>query len=104
MINFQSTDPPTIKDINDALSDFGFYHPIETVTRMYAEYINNKKYWYGDNGIDQPDEYWHDISTMNWLKLWVEHVRPVAQLQDKEEKDDVIARLRAGKSLVGRTS
>ena len=96
-----SSDPPTAKEINDALHDFGFHHPLSVVKRMFAEYVNNKKYWYGENGIDQPDEYWEDISTMNWLRLWVEHVAPLAQVQAQVSQEDAISRLRRGGTLNG---
>lgn len=81
MINFQSSDPPSHDDITDALLDFGTYHSFSECTRMYAELVNNQNYGYGSGKAvqEQPDEYWHDMSMMKWLALFVEHVLPTAE-------------------------
>lgn len=96
-----NTDPPSASVIQTALLDFGFHHPLPIVFRMYAEYVNNKKYWYAGEGADQPDEFWEDISTMQWLKLYVEHVTPLSQVQASVSQEDVISRLQRGGSLNG---
>lgn len=87
---------PDPHDIDDAIQDYGFYHSPEQVKRMYAEYVNNNLLGYSGGVLEQPDEYWYDISTMNWLKLWVEHVLPLA---DDTPHTDIIEHLRAGGSL-----
>lgn len=76
-----STTPPSAETIDRNLKDFGFYHQFEEVTRMYAEKTNHGLLGYAGGVIDQPSEYWHDMATMQWLKLWVEHVKPMARLE-----------------------
>lgn len=80
MKQFLSGNPPMPYEIEEALLDFGFYHALPEVCRMYAELTNNKRYGYAGGVQDQPPEYWRDMSTMNWLKLYVEEVLPTAGL------------------------
>jgi hypothetical protein len=40
---FLSTDDPNPADLDKALVDFGFFHNVKDVKRMYAEYVNNKR-------------------------------------------------------------
>lgn len=101
MTDFQSGKPPSAKEITDALADFGLYHPLPIAKRMYSEYVNNKKYWYGDIAADQPDDYWKDIATMNWLSLYIDHVIPLAINQQSISQEDVIDRLKRGGNLNG---
>jgi hypothetical protein len=96
---FNDAAPPSRENIEDALEDFGLYHDFTTAIRMYAEYKNNKRYWYPGAGVDQPNEYWADIATMNWLTLWHEHVKPFSEslaIFDDSEREDIIDRLRKG--------
>lgn len=81
MSSFSSTTPPTVDEINAVLSDFGFYHPLREVKLMYAEYVNNNLLGYSGGVLEQPDEYWADINTMRWLRLWVEHVQNAPRMQ-----------------------
>lgn len=99
MINFQSGNTPSAKEINAALYDFGLHHPLPIGKRMYAEYKNHGRYWYPGSAADQPDEFWEDISTFEWLALWVEHVKPLASVHAKQDKKDVIEKLKQGGTL-----
>lgn len=81
MQQFLSTDPPSPDVIEAALLDYGFYHRLLDVKRMYSEYKNSKRYGYAGGVLDQPDEYWDDIATMHWLELWVKHVGPLPRLE-----------------------
>lgn len=73
-------DDPPIHEIDDALRDFGFYHrPIE-VQRMYSQLQNHGNLGYPGAVLDQPEEYWRDMATMNWLRLWVKIVKPAQRL------------------------
>lgn len=92
-----STDDPDPLEIEQALLDFGFYHDLPSVKRMYAEYVNNNLLGYAGGVNEQPEEYWSDMATMRWLQLWVKHVKPIPQL----EKQDVISRLKKGGTLNG---
>jgi len=95
MQGFLSSDEPPHHVIEDALLDFGFYHTPLQVQRMYAELTNRNHYGYAGGVLDQPPEYWHDMATMQWLKLYVEHVLPQAGLIPQH---DVIEQLkRTGK-------
>lgn len=81
MTHFQSANPPTHEEIENALLDFGFYHTFTQVSRMFAEYTNKGLLGYSGGVLEQPDEYWDDIATMQWLKLYVEHVAPMPRLE-----------------------
>lgn len=87
MTNFISDNEPTVEEINNALVDFGFYHSFEQVARMYAEYTNNKLLGYAGGVNEQPDEYWRDLATMRWLRLWVENVKPMPRLAQRSVFD-----------------
>lgn len=84
MQNFLSTKDPNISEINEALLDFGFYHPFDIVSRMYAEYVNHGNYGYGGGVVDQPPEYWADMATMYWLRKWHEVVKPVSGIVEQK--------------------
>lgn len=81
MTQFLSSDPPGIEDIESALEDFGFYHGFSDVARMYAEHENHGNLGYEGGVLDQPPEFWADLSTMKWLELWVKHVKDMPRLQ-----------------------
>lgn len=81
MQQFMSSTPPNASDIEDALIDFGFYHRLSDVERMYAEYVNKGHYGYAGGVLEQPDEYWHDMDTMRWLELWVKYVAPLPRME-----------------------
>lgn len=81
MQHFQSESPPSNEDIEDALLDFGFYHTVGQVTRMYAEYTNKGLLGYAGGVLEQPDEYWDDMATMQWLSLYVKHVAPMPRME-----------------------
>jgi len=92
MESFLSGAPPKMQDINDGLADFGFYHTLPQVQRMYAEYANKNLLGYSGGVMEQPEEYWQDIYTMGLLKLWVEQARvapPIEQVSvfDRLKKD-----------------
>ncbi len=89
MQSFISTTTPSAETINDALIDYGFYHTPIQVQRMYAEKVNHGLLGYVGGVIDQPDEYWHDMSTMRWLQLWHEHVAPLARLEQTSWIDNI---------------
>jgi hypothetical protein len=95
---FLSTDDPNPADLDKALVDFGFFHNVKDVKRMYAEYVNNKRYGYKGAVLDQPDEYWEDMSTMHLIKLWVESRKGVFHM----EQVDVIDQLRKTGRLQGK--
>lgn len=80
MTQFLSDDPPNAQAIEDALLDFGFYHPLVEVERMYAEYVNHGNLGYTGGVLDQPDEYWADIGVMRLLELYVKHVATLPKL------------------------
>jgi len=84
-----STTTPSAETINNNLKDYGFYHTPEQVQRMYAEKVNHGLLGYVGGVIDQPDEYWHDMSVMRWLQLWVEHVAPMARLEQVSAFDTI---------------
>ncbi len=81
MRQFLNSKPPSNTDIINALLDFGFYHPLSDVQRMYAEYTNHGHLGYAGGVMDQPEEYWHDMDTMRWLELWIKHVEGVPRLE-----------------------
>ena len=89
MQNFLSPDRVSkterINNVRESLIDYGFYHDLRDVTRMYAEYINNKHYGYAGGVMDQPDGYWHDMNLMRNLAFYVEELLPFAT--DGEQKD-----------------
>lgn len=78
-----SPETPNQEDVNQALKDFGFYHDLADVKRMYAEYSNNKQYGYAGGVMDQPDSYWHDMYIMKNLELWVKHFAPLIGFVDE---------------------
>ncbi len=81
MRQFLSNSAPSTEDIEAALVDFGFYHSLPDVQRMYAEYTNHGHYGYAGSVMEQPEEYWHDMDTMRWLDLWVKHIAPMPRMQ-----------------------
>lgn len=81
MTQFLSDEPPETEKIEDALLDFGFYHLLVDVERMYAEYMNHGNYGYAGGVLDQPEEYWSDMGTMRLLELYVKHVAPMPRLE-----------------------
>lgn len=81
MQQFQSDDPPSADIIEAALVDFGYYHAPKDAKRMYAELTNHHLLGYAGGVLDQPDEYWDDMATMQWLSLWVKHVAPMPRMQ-----------------------
>jgi hypothetical protein len=98
---FLDDSPPTTEAIENALIDFGFYHRFPDVSRMYAEYINNKQYGYPGGVLDQPEEYWHDMNIMNWLKLWVKHVSTAPRLEPVSVFDTLAKEGRFGGRWIG---
>jgi hypothetical protein len=98
MQGFIKNDPSDAADLSAALVDFGFYHDLSTVMRMYAEYVNHGNYGYSGGVIDQPDEYWSDITTMRLLHRWVEATAGKPQL----EQTSVFDTLRNEGRLMGR--
>lgn len=56
---------------------------------MYAEYVNNKRYAYEGGVMDQPSEYWDDMTTMRWLELWVKHVAPLPRMEQTSVFDNL---------------
>lgn len=87
MVHFLSDTPPPAVDIEDALLDFGFYHHLRDVKRMYAEHQNHGNLGYPGGVLDQPEEYWDDMATMHWLELWVKHVADLPRLEQKSVFD-----------------
>ena len=81
MQQFLSDQPPDTQTIEDALVDFGFYHALPDVERMYAEYMNHGNYGYAGGVLDQPQEYWDDIGIMRLLELYVKHVATMPKLE-----------------------
>ena len=81
MQQFLSDEPPDTQTIEDALLDFGFYHQLPDVERMYAEYMNHGNYGYAGGVLDQPTEFWDDMSTMRLLELYVKHVATMPRLE-----------------------
>jgi hypothetical protein len=75
-----------INGVRQRLLNFGFYHDLHDVKRMYAEYVNNKHYGYAGGVMDQPDTYWHDMSIMKDLEFYVEELLPFASAEEKEDK------------------
>ncbi len=76
------SDKPSLKDVEQAIDNFGFYHDKVDVERMYAEYVNHGNYGYAGGVMEQPEAYWHDMSIMKWLSIWVEHYAPLAYITD----------------------
>lgn len=87
MTQFLSDDPPKTQDIEDALLDFGFYHTLHDVERMYAEYVNHGNLGYSGGVLEQPPEYWADINTMRLLELYVKHVSVLPKLPQESVFD-----------------
>lgn len=81
MTQFLSDETPDTRTIEDALLDFGFYHTLIEVERMYAEYVNHGNLGYAGGVMDQPEEYWHDMTTMRWLELYAKHVATAPRLE-----------------------
>lgn len=81
MTQFLSGEPPSAETINAALFDFGFYHALVDVERMYAEYANHGRYGYDGGVMDQPEEYWSDMAMMRWLEMYVKYVATMPQLE-----------------------
>lgn len=98
MENFLSPKDPDIETIDAMLSDFGFYHSLSDTLHMFAEYENHGHLGYDGGVMDQPEAYWRDMATMRWLKLWVEHVKPMPRLKH----ESVFDRLKEGKGLTGK--
>ncbi len=89
MQQFLSDEPPETDKIEDALKDFGFYHQLPDVERMYAEYMNHGNYGYAGGVLDQPEEYWADIGTMRLLELYVKHVATTPRLPQESVFDQL---------------
>lgn len=100
MKQFCSNSEPTAETIEAMIEDFGFYHTWTDVYRMYAEYINRGHYGYEGGVLDQPPEYWQDMTTMKWLELWVKHVATLPRL----EQESVFDTLRNEGRIDGRMS
>lgn len=89
--------PPPVETIEAALLDFGFWHrPIE-VQRMYSYLINYNQLGYAGGVLDQPDEYFEDMTTIQYLRLWVEHAKPLIMPDDTP---DIIDHLKNGGNLL----
>ena len=73
-----------IKRVRQALINFGFYHEVVQVCRMYAEYKNHGNYAYSGGVLDQPDSYWHDMSVMRNLEFYVKELLPFAHEEQPE--------------------
>lgn len=77
---------PKYSEIEQSLKNFGFYHPVSDVFRMYAEYVNHGNYGYAGGVLDQPDTYWHDMHTMRLIKIFVENfLHLIYQLPDESK-------------------
>ena len=84
-----------VNRVRAALVNFGFYHEIDHVCRMYAEYKNHGNYAYAGGILDQPDTYWHDMSVMRNLEFYVEELLPFAH-DDQPESWITILKKEAG--------
>jgi len=80
---FLNPTPPAAVDIEAALEDFGFCHDLLDVGRMYAGLSNHGHLGYAGGVLDQPEEYWQDMSTMRWLEMWVQYVATMPRLEPK---------------------
>lgn len=87
MQQFCSNSEPNVETIETVLEDFGFYHTWLDVLRMYAEYSNHGHYGYAGGVLDQPQEYWDDMTTMKWLELWVKHIAGMPRLEHESVFD-----------------
>jgi hypothetical protein len=96
MQHFLSDEPPSTEVIETALLDYGFYHQPHTVQRMFAEYKNRNLLGYEGGVLDQPDEYWSDISTMSWLELYVKHVANAPRMEQVSVFDTLTNENRLG--------
>lgn len=83
--------------VESTLKDYGFYHDLGDVQRMYAEYVNNRLLGYAGGVMDQPDAYWHDMYVMKNLAIWVEEYAPLVGFTDGIP---VIDKLKSGGSLL----
>lgn len=88
---------PNRESVELALKDYGFYHDLGDVMRMYSEYVNNRQYGYAGGVLDQPDAYWHDMAIMRNLALWVEHFAPLVGFTDEVS---IFEKLLKGESIL----
>ena len=102
MQRFLAGNTPQAHEIEEALLDFGFYHRLHEVTRMYAEYTNRNLLGYAGGVNEQPEEYWRDMSTMQWLKLYVEQVLPTAGAIPQESVFDQLRNNRGFGTMITR--
>jgi hypothetical protein len=77
------SDTPDRDSIDEALYNYGFYHDLSHVKRMYAEYVNHGHYGYAGGVMDQPDAYWHDMYVMKNLELYVKHFAGLVDFTDQ---------------------
>lgn len=97
MEHFLNPGNPNRESIEATLKDYGFYHNLGDVMRMYAEYVNHGRYGYAGGVMDQPDTYWHDMNIMRNLALWVEHFAPLAGFTDGQS---VFEKIRQGQPIM----
>ena len=72
--------------VRESLIDYGFYHELVHVYRMYAAYNNHGILGYAGGVMDQPEAFWHDMHIMRNLETYVKELLPYAHEQTPEDK------------------